>query len=48
MAPSAGVQVDDKSLRQPALDEDWAAWCDAWQALDAGPIARMDGTGRSG
>ena len=34
---TAGVQVDDR-LRQPALDEDWAAWCDAWRALDAGPI----------
>lgn len=34
---AAGVQVDDR-LRQPALDEDWAAWCDAWRALDAGPI----------
>jgi hypothetical protein len=34
---TAGVQVDDR-LRQPALDEDWAAWCEAWRALDAGPI----------
>ena len=33
----ADLQVDDR-LRQPALDEDWAAWCDAWRALDAGPI----------
>ena len=32
------VQVDDR-LRAPALAEDWAAWCEAWRALDAGPIA---------
>ena len=25
---------------RPALAEDWAAWRDAWQALDAGPTAR--------
>ena len=39
------VQVDDR-LREPALGEDWATWCEAWQALDAGPIdalARADG-----
>jgi hypothetical protein len=35
--PEAEVQVDDR-LRQSALGEDWAAWCEAWQALDAGPI----------
>ncbi|HEX6706839.1 MAG TPA: hypothetical protein VF169_18920 [Albitalea sp.] len=32
------LQVDDR-LRGPALAEDWAAWADAWRALDAGPIA---------
>ncbi|OYU94556.1 MAG: phosphoglycerate mutase, partial [Burkholderiales bacterium PBB5] len=21
-----------------ALGEDWAAWCDAWRALDSGPL----------
>jgi hypothetical protein len=34
--------IEDR-LRQPALAEDWAAWCEAWQALDAGwaaPAAR--------
>lgn len=34
------VQVDDR-LRAPALGEDWAAWCEAWRALDAGPLARL-------
>ena len=27
------------ALRRPALHEDWAAWREAWQVLDAGPIA---------
>ena len=30
--------VDDR-LRLPALRGDWTAWCEAWQALDAGPLA---------
>lgn len=33
------VVLDDR-LREPALAEDWIAWCEAWQALDAGPIAQ--------
>lgn len=33
-------QVDDR-LRLPALNEDWAAWREAWAALDAGPIAAL-------
>jgi len=36
----AGWVVDD-SLRNPALAEDWAAWAEAWQALDAGPLATL-------
>ena len=31
----------DERLRQPALDEDWAAWTKAWESLDAGPLAEM-------
>ncbi|HET9204622.1 MAG TPA: hypothetical protein VFO28_00180 [Burkholderiaceae bacterium] len=31
----------DQRLRGPALGEDWAAWAEAWQALDAGPIASL-------
>ena len=38
----------DERLRGPALGEDWAAWAEAWHALDAGPIAALldgaDGT----
>lgn len=33
-------RVDDR-LREPALNEDWAAWQAAWQALDAGPITDL-------
>lgn len=36
----AAVDVDDR-LRGPALAEDWAAWADAWRALDAGPLAAL-------
>lgn len=36
----AALQVDT-SLRAPLLAEDWAAWSQAWQALDAGPIAAL-------
>lgn len=35
-----GAQVDDR-LRAPALAEDWAAWREAWTALDAGPLVQM-------
>jgi len=31
--------VVDTRLRQSALAEDWAAWSDAWRALDDGPVA---------
>ena len=33
-------QVDDR-LRGPALAQDWAAWADAWRALDGGPVAEL-------
>ena len=39
--------LDDR-LRRPALTEDWAAWCEAWQALDAGPLASMLQAGEAG
>jgi len=34
------VQLDE-SLRAPLLADDWAAWAEAWRALDAGPVARL-------
>lgn len=33
-------QVDER-LRAPALADDWAAWCKAWQTLDGGPLAAL-------
>ncbi len=40
--PSADDAVTvDASLRRPLLGEDWAAWADAWRALDAGPLATL-------
>ena len=42
---AAGVTLPpprtDERLRAPALAEDWAAWADAWHALDAGPLAAL-------
>ncbi len=35
--PAPGLQAID-TLSAPALAEDWAAWADAWRALDAGPL----------
>jgi hypothetical protein len=37
-----GLTVDAR-LRSPALAEDWGAWMTAWQALDAGPVAALQG-----
>ena len=39
-AQAPAPQVDER-LRGPALSEDWAAWAEAWHALDAGPIAAL-------
>jgi hypothetical protein len=33
--------VVDERLRGPALAADWTAWAEAWQVLDAGPVAEM-------
>jgi hypothetical protein len=38
--PIAGLQVDD-TLRAALLAGDWQRWCDAWQALDTGPITEL-------
>jgi hypothetical protein len=35
-----GLQLEDL-LRTPALHGDTAAWCEAWRALDAGPVAQV-------
>jgi hypothetical protein len=43
VAPIVSSAVEptfDDRLRTPALNEDWAAWADAWQQIDRGPIAQ--------
>jgi len=42
-----GLAVDAR-LRAGALAEDWAAWRDAWQAVDAGPVAALHAAARRG
>jgi hypothetical protein len=37
---TAEPAIDDR-LRASALGEDWAAWSEAWRALDAGPLAQL-------
>ncbi len=40
--PQTGPAIDVlDTLRAPLLANDWAAWTEAWQALDAGPIAEL-------
>ncbi len=39
-AVAPGLRIDE-ALRASALAEDWAAWADAWRALDAGPLAEL-------
>ena len=47
--PENGVPpVVDATLRAPLLAEDWAAWAEAWRALDAGPIAALLTASRAG
>ena len=43
----AAVQTDD-SLRAPLLADDWAAWAEAWQALDASVINEWLAASRAG
>lgn len=38
----------DVSLRASALAGDWAAWAQAWQALDAGPVATLAAQAQAG
>ncbi len=47
--PRAGapIEVHDE-LRAPLLSHDWAAWAEAWQALDSGPIAELLKRSRAG
>ncbi len=40
VAAAESPSIDDR-LRRPALADDWPAWCQAWQTLDAGPLAAL-------
>jgi hypothetical protein len=40
-ADPAATPTQAPSLRAPLLAGDWAAWAEAWQALDAGDIAAL-------
>lgn len=40
--------VVDERLREPLLAGDWAAWAEAWRALDAGPVAALLARARAG
>jgi hypothetical protein len=44
-APS--LQLDER-LRAPALADDWAAWCKAWDTLDSGPLAQLLSAAQAG
>jgi hypothetical protein len=46
-APPADVLVD-RRLRTPCLAEDWSAWAEAWQAIDATGIADLAGRAARG
>jgi hypothetical protein len=47
--PTTGAPPDiDDRLRRPALGNDWAAWTEAWQKLDAGPLAGLLAAARAG
>jgi hypothetical protein len=44
---TAEPTVDDR-LRTPLLREDWAAWADAWHALDATLLRDLDARAAAG
>jgi len=47
-ADAAATPEIASSLRTPLLRADWAAWADAWRALDGGPIAHLLALARRG
>lgn len=46
-AATPALQLDSR-LREALLDEDWAAWGEAWRALDAGPLQTLLDAARAG
>ncbi len=52
-APGAGFQMPagarmDARLRNPALAENWPGWVQAWETLDAGPVAELHRAAKDG
>lgn len=47
-AESSPVPQVADGLRGPALGSDWAAWADAWRALDQGPVQQALAATREG
>lgn len=45
---AAAEPVVDDRLRAPFLAGDWAAWAEAWAALDAGPVASLHAEATAG
>ncbi|WP_349743406.1 hypothetical protein [Roseateles cavernae] len=39
-APQPDLLIDAR-LREPLINEDWAAWAEAWAQLDAGPVLEL-------
>ena len=39
--PKGDEPTQITTLRKPSLDGDWAAWAEAWTALDSGPLAAL-------
>ncbi len=47
--PELGEALEpNESLRAPLLADDWAAWADAWRALDRGDVAELLAAARGG
>ena len=44
---STPIVIND-TLRAPLLADDWAAWAEAWRALDAGDLAELLAAARAG
>jgi hypothetical protein len=47
-APLPADLLLDERLAAPLLGGNWLEWCQAWQALDAGPIDKLLGQARAG
>jgi hypothetical protein len=48
LAPGAAEPQVDERLRGPWLAQDWAAWAEAWQSLDAARLAELNGRAARG